>query len=115
MASSLFDPKRLLATCGFELHSVAIGGDVLFDVENGRIPAPSDVLTCASPVFKAMLGPNFSEGQAPRSTINPIIITLEDDDVESMTILPILLHKDLSTVHLNTSEKLADTADPTRY
>ena len=110
----ILDPKRLLATCGFELHSLGIGGDVLLDLELGRIPVRSDVLSCASPVFKAMLGPNFSEGQALRSTINPKIITLEDDDIESMTILCILLHKDLSTVHLNTSEKLAETADPTR-
>lgn len=114
MASSLLEPKRLLAECGFELHSVAIRGDVHLDLELGRIPAQSHVLTRASPVFRAMLGPNFSEGQAPRSAINPRVIALDDDDTESMTILCILLHKDLSTVHLNTSEKLAETADPTR-
>jgi hypothetical protein len=108
------DPKRLLATCGFDLHSAAIDGDVLFDLEHGRIPVRSDVLTRASPVFKAMLGPSFSEGQAPRSLTNPKIITLEDDDVESMATLCILLHKDLSTVHLNASDELADTADATR-
>jgi len=114
MASSLLDPKRLLADCGFELHSVSIRGDVLLDLDHGRIPVRSDVLTRASPVFKAMLGPNFSEGQAPRSAINPRVITLEDDDTESMAILCILLHKDPSTVRLNTSEKLTETADPTR-
>ncbi|GAB7323967.1 hypothetical protein MBLNU13_g07378t2 [Cladosporium sp. NU13] len=107
-------PKRLLAICGFELHSVAIGGDVHLDLELGRIPVQSDVLSRASLDFKAMLGPNFSEGQAPCSTINPKIITLEDDDIESMTILCILLHKDLDTVHLNTSDELAETADPAR-
>ena len=110
----ILDPNRLLAMCGSELHSITIGGDVHLVLENGRIPAQSDVLTCASPVFKAILDPNFSEGQAPRSTRNPKIIPLEDYDIESMTIICILLHKNLSTVHLNTSEKLAETTDPTR-
>ena len=49
-----------------------------------------------------------------RSATNPKIITLEDDDIESMTCLCILLHKDLSTVHLNASDELAETADPAR-
>lgn len=98
--------------CGFELHSAIIDGDVLLDLEHGRIAVRADVLTRASPVFKAMLGPNFSEGQASRAAANPKIITLEDDDIESMTTLCILLHKDLSTVHLNASDELAETADP---
>jgi len=54
------DPKRLLASCGFELHSFAINGDIILDLEHIRIPVQSDVLSRTSPVFKAMLGPNFS-------------------------------------------------------
>ena len=100
--------------CGFQLNSAAINGDVLLDLEHGRIPVQSDVLTRASPVFKAMLGPNSSEGQEPRSAANPKIIALEDDDIESMTTLCILLHKDVSTVHLNASDELAETAEPSR-
>ena len=109
------DPKRLLATCGYELHSTAIDGDVLLVLEHGRIiTVRSDVLAHSSPVFKDMLGSNFSEGQALRSVTNPKVIALEDDDLESMAILCILLHKDLTTVHLNASDELVKTADPTR-
>ena len=109
-----FDLKRLLTACGFDLHSATINGDVLLDLERGRIPVHSEVLTRASPVFKAMLGPNFSEGQALRSAANPKIITLQDDDTESMIALCVLLHRDLSTVHLKTSSVATKTADATR-
>ena len=108
------DLKRLLVACEFELHSATTDGDILLDLEDGRIPVHSEVLTRASPVFKAMLGPNFSEGQALRSAANPKTITLQDDDTESMTALCVLLHRNLNTVHLETSFGAMQTADATR-
>jgi hypothetical protein len=100
--------------CGFDLQSFAINGDVVLDLEHGKISGQSDVLMRASPVFKAMLGPNFSEGQGTRSAANPKIIKLEDDDFESMVILCVLLHRVLNTVNLDISSDAADTADATR-
>lgn len=108
-----FDLDRLLASYGFQLHSVAIKGDILLKLDNGSIRAHSEVLTHSSPVFKAMLGPNFSEGQGLRSAASPKTINLEDDDTESMLVLCILLHRHLDGVHLSNLHQPAHLVDPT--
>ena len=50
------------------------------------IQVSSKVLSLASPVFAAMLGPRFAEGQALPATkpSSPITLTLPEDDSEAM-------------------------------
>jgi hypothetical protein len=67
-------------------------GDVLLTLGETRLRVSSVILSSASPVFKAMLGPNFSEGQGDRSAQNPKEIPLLGDDKAVMTRLCRLLH-----------------------
>jgi hypothetical protein len=67
-------------------------GDILLILGETRLRVSSVILSSASPVFKVMLGPNFSEGQGDRSARSPKEITLEDDDLDTMTRLCRLLH-----------------------
>lgn len=69
-------------------------GDVILLVgtENSKsIRASSKVLTLASPVFAAMLGPNFSEG-SKLSTAQPYELHLPEDDPEAIIWLCLILH-----------------------
>ena len=56
-------------------------GDVILIVgqDKKRLRVSAMMLFAASPVFKALLGPHFREGQRPRSASNPTEITLPDD------------------------------------
>lgn len=45
-----------------------------------------------SPVFAALLGPHFLEGQTPRTSSNPVEIPLLEDDAQAMSDLCRLLH-----------------------
>lgn len=67
-------------------------GDVILVLSTARLRVSSVILASASPVFKAMLGPNFSEGQDPRSVQNSKEISLPDDDAAAMTRLCYLIH-----------------------
>lgn len=67
-------------------------GDVILVLSTARLRVSSVILASASPVFKAMLGPNFSEGQDARSVQNPKDISLPDDDAAAMTRLCYLIH-----------------------
>lgn len=67
-------------------------GDVFLTLGQTRLRVSSVILSSASPVFKAMLGPDFLEGQGERSAQNPKEIPLPDDDVAVMTRLCRLLH-----------------------
>lgn len=67
-------------------------GDVLLVLGETRLRVSSVILSSASPVFRTMLGPNFSEGQGNRSAENPKEIPLEDDDVATTTRFCRLLH-----------------------
>jgi hypothetical protein len=71
---------------------IATEGDVIFVLQQTRIRVSSAILASASPVFKAMFGPNFAEGQGDRSAQNPKEITLPDDDASATTILCRLMH-----------------------
>lgn len=67
-------------------------GDILLVIGETRLRVSSVILSSASPVFKAMLGPKFLEGQGDRSAQDPKEIALYDDDVAAMVRLCRLLH-----------------------
>jgi hypothetical protein len=76
---------------------VADDGDVVFTLrgslgESCSVRVSSLVLSYTSPVFKSMLGPNFSEGQDSRSFQQPKTIDLPDDDPTAMVRLCRMLH-----------------------
>ncbi|KAK5726159.1 hypothetical protein LTR17_012974 [Elasticomyces elasticus] len=69
-------------------------GDVILVLDDGkkRIKVSAALLSIASPVFKAMLGPHFLEAQVQRSPENPQDIHLPEDDPEAMETLSKLVH-----------------------
>ncbi|KJY02091.1 hypothetical protein TI39_contig260g00005 [Zymoseptoria brevis] len=71
-------------------------GDILLvcaDAEElGKLRVSSIILKHTSPVFKAMLGPHFAEGQAPRSALHPQELHCPEDDWHAMECLMQLLH-----------------------
>lgn len=71
---------------------IAAEGDVIFVLQQTRLRVSSVILSSASPVFKAMFGPNFAEGQGNRSAGEPREVSLFDDDVSAMTRLCRILH-----------------------
>lgn len=74
---------------------IAAEGDVLFVLQQTRLRVSSVILSSASPVFKAMFGPNFAEGQGERTAGDPREVPLYDDDLDAMTRLcRILRHQD---------------------
>ncbi|KAI7379656.1 hypothetical protein KC336_g19152 [Hortaea werneckii] len=72
---------------------IAADGDVILALpQNLYIRVSSSALTLVSPVFKAMLGPHFREGNELRSSTQPIEIALPEDDGIAMKHLCLLLH-----------------------
>ncbi|RMY74134.1 hypothetical protein D0863_03429 [Hortaea werneckii] len=72
---------------------IAADGDIILALpENRYLRVSSTVLSLVSPVFKAMLGPHFREGNQPRSSDQPIEISLPEDDGIAMKHLCLLLH-----------------------
>ncbi|KAI6797742.1 hypothetical protein KC363_g262 [Hortaea werneckii] len=72
---------------------VAADGDIILALsQNLYIRVSSPVLRLVSPVFKAMLSPRFKEGNVPRSSDQPIEISLPKDDGIAMKHLCLLLH-----------------------
>lgn len=67
-------------------------GDTILVLTSARLRVCSAILCSASPVFKVMLGPKFSEGQDLRNVQNPKEISLPDDDTAAMTRLCRLIH-----------------------
>lgn len=96
MASSNSDPKTSGAPPTPRYVSAASDGDVEFILtasgESTIIRVSSVVLSYASSVFRALLGPNFKEGQALRGAERPQQVPLPDDGWESMGDLCSLLH-----------------------
>ncbi|KAK3652910.1 hypothetical protein LTR56_004858 [Elasticomyces elasticus] len=71
----------------------AENGDLVLVLQDGvRLRVSATVLSLVSPVFKAMLGPNFLEGQAPRTAENPKEIQLPDDSADAMILLARFTH-----------------------
>ncbi|SMY21394.1 unnamed protein product [Zymoseptoria tritici ST99CH_1A5] len=60
--------------------------------ELGKLRVSSIILKHTSPVFKAMLGPHFAEGQVPRSALHPQELHCPEDDWHAMKCLMQLLH-----------------------
>ncbi|KAI7221468.1 hypothetical protein KC333_g1726 [Hortaea werneckii] len=72
---------------------VAADGDIILALpQNLYIRVSSTALSLVSPVFKAMLGPRFKEGNEPRSSGQPNEIPLPEDDGIAMKHLCLLLH-----------------------
>ncbi|KAM0720843.1 hypothetical protein Q7P37_003128 [Cladosporium fusiforme] len=67
-------------------------GDVLLECKHTTIRVSSEVLIRRSPYFGVLWGPNFSEGQAPRSAENPQRMDLPEDDSVGMVLLCYYLH-----------------------
>ncbi|KAK5128363.1 hypothetical protein LTR85_003031 [Meristemomyces frigidus] len=70
-------------------------GDIILAVANTlELRVSSRILTLTSPVFKAMLGPHFAEGQALRNATKetPKTISLPDDNAADMQLLCFVLH-----------------------
>ena len=78
-----------------ETKKIAGDGDVILIVgepAEAKLLVHSVVLTAASKVFSALLGPNFREGQAVRSSEQPKEIKLPEDDARAMSDMCHLLH-----------------------
>lgn len=84
-----------------EQVTIADDGDVILvagcdisiiNQQRTAIRVPSRALSNVSPVFKALFGPHFREGQQPRSIGNPLKIKLPDDESLPMLQLCRLAH-----------------------
>ncbi|KAK4541187.1 hypothetical protein LTR36_008261 [Oleoguttula mirabilis] len=87
-----------------ERVDAAPDGDVVLVVASTlELRVSSVILSLTSPVFKAMLGPNFAEGHALRNntTTVPKMIPLPEDDAEAMKILCLILHLQNTKVRTN--------------
>ena len=77
-------------------------GDVHLSLRDRELLVSSKVLSLASPVFKKLFGPHFSEGSRVEAK-NPGHVDLHDDDPEAMTSLCYLLHYQMDNVADNPS------------
>lgn len=72
---------------------IAADGDIILALpKNLYLRVSSTVLSLVSPVFRAMLGPHFREGNESRSSNQPNEIPLPEDDGIAMKHLCLLLH-----------------------
>ncbi|KAK5726165.1 hypothetical protein LTR17_012980 [Elasticomyces elasticus] len=88
------EDKQVLTASTPKNITLAEDGDVILILRGRHFRVSSGVLSLASPEFKTMLGPNFLEGQAPRSAEHPKEITLEDGFALEL-LLPLMHHFDL--------------------
>lgn len=91
------------------IYDLVSNGDVVLTLRLTRLRVSSAVLSTASPVFRAMFGPNFLVGQDVHSAQNPREIPLEDDDSHAMMRLCYLLHhqrdpRDLSLLTVSSTQ-----------
>ena len=87
-------------------------GDVILICGEIEFQVSSKVLSLASPVFTALFGPCFAEGQPTSS--KPSRIQLPDDDAESMRFMCAVLHHKCASakgIGLERLEKLAVVTD----
>ncbi|KXT00046.1 hypothetical protein AC578_4869 [Pseudocercospora eumusae] len=72
-------------------------GDIILVVGTNegqkKLRVSSERLSNSSPVFKALLGPQYSEGNTIRTSEKPIEVALPDDDADSMRLVCILTHR----------------------
>ncbi|KAK4541186.1 hypothetical protein LTR36_008260 [Oleoguttula mirabilis] len=93
-------------------------GDIILLVSNKlELRVSSTVLRLASPVFKAMLGPHYAEGNSLQaaSAGSPKTIPLPGDDPEGMKVLCLVLHHQARAIPdplaLEVSHSFAEMAD----
>lgn len=107
-----------LASLSAEIHSMANinvidpEGDVILICGEIEFQVSSKVLSLASPVFKALFGPCFAEGQPTSRKASRI--QLPDDDAESMRFMCAVLHHKCASaqgIGLERLEKLAVVTD----
>lgn len=68
-------------------------GDLILQVENESLLVSSRILALVSPVFEAMLKPNFKEGVAfQMGNGTPLTIPLPEDDMEALTVFCKVIH-----------------------
>ncbi|OMP82683.1 hypothetical protein BK809_0006993 [Diplodia seriata] len=93
LTSALSRTHKSPATDAVEpVKAIAPTGDiVLLLCDDTKLRVHSVVLKLASPVFRAMFGPHFSEGQNLSET-NPKKVPLPDDPAEPMTLICEILH-----------------------
>lgn len=87
-------------------------GDIILICGETEFQVSSKVLSLASPVFKALFGPNFAEGQPSPSKASRI--QLHDDDAESMRFMCAVLHHKCASANgigLERLERLAVITD----
>ncbi|KAF2135725.1 uncharacterized protein K452DRAFT_322892 [Aplosporella prunicola CBS 121167] len=84
-------------------------GDVIMVLANTRLHVSSAVLRSASPVFSAMFGPHFAEGQNLTER-KPKKIKFPDDDPEGMKVLCGVLHHKFDVTETPNLEVLKEIA-----
>ena len=75
-----------------DIENIDPEGDVIIVYEHSGLRVSSKVLSLASPVFKALLGPGFREGNLERSTASSLKLEFSEDDAIAMTILLKIIH-----------------------
>ena len=118
MSETCEDISSALVTFMIEAHDMANvnvidpEGDIILVCGKTEIQVSSKVLRLASPVFTALFGPSFAEGQATSSKARRI--QFHDDDEDSMHFMcTVLHHKCTSTgsIDLEKLEKIAVVTD----
>ncbi|KAI9681152.1 MAG: hypothetical protein M1817_002434 [Caeruleum heppii] len=67
-------------------------GDLLVQTSSKEFLVSSKILTLASPIFKAMFGSGFLEGNLDRSAQHPLELPLSDDSPDAWAVLFHILH-----------------------
>ncbi|PPJ51474.1 hypothetical protein CBER1_09234 [Cercospora berteroae] len=92
------------------IETVAPDGDVVLVVAPPRkhhlrkIRVSASTLSAVSPVFKALFGPHFSEGQQPRDATDPVEIQLPDDNYGAIDHLCRMAHLVYINLSIGVSE-----------
>lgn len=95
-----------------DINVIDSEGDVYLICGETEFQVSSKVLSLASPVFKALFGPNFAEGQPNLN--KPSRIQIHDDDAESMRFMCAVLHHKCTSANgigLERLERLAVITD----
>ncbi|KAF7192363.1 hypothetical protein HII31_06395 [Pseudocercospora fuligena] len=90
------------------IETIDPSGDIILVVGTNeaqkKLRASSERLSNNSPVFKALLGPDYNEGSKARTSDRPVEVALPDDDADSMRLVCILTHcTDISDEDTNLS------------
>ena len=110
--SSAFASFLIKAHDMANLNVIDSEGDIILVCGQTEFQVSSTVLKLASPVFTALFGPSFAEGQAISSKASRI--QLLDDDAESMHFMCTVLHHkctSATSIDLEKLEKLAVVTD----